>query len=204
MGEEAETAWHARGQGFKFPQLHPRSEAQSGLSRSRIARLGQQIGSNLYRHGPIRSSGAAGRGRVPSCPRPVDPGRPRPPAGRSFATKDRIGWAITDCPGGYCADRGLRTSSPTVGAEGMRSSIVAFTRTDQHTLAPMTSLRGIAGPLSGWRLFSPMPAVTDNRVRHHRGPPMTGPNDLPVPGRLMALAITDEASPLALRSTRIV
>ena len=133
--EVAARAWHARGQGFKSPQLHPRSQALSAVDRLRIARLGQQIGSNLYRHGPIRSSGAAGRGRVPSCPRPVDPGRTGPAAGRSFATKDRIGWAITDCPGGYCADRGLRRSRPTVGAEGMRSSIVVFTRTDQHTFA---------------------------------------------------------------------
>ena len=40
--------WHARGQWFKSPQLHPRSEALSGLDRPRIARLGQQIGSNLF------------------------------------------------------------------------------------------------------------------------------------------------------------
>jgi hypothetical protein len=46
VGEEAETAWHARGQGFKSPQLHPRSQALSGVDRPRIARLGQQIGSN--------------------------------------------------------------------------------------------------------------------------------------------------------------
>jgi hypothetical protein len=38
--------WHARGQGFKSPQLHPRSEARSGLGRPRIGRPGQQIGSN--------------------------------------------------------------------------------------------------------------------------------------------------------------
>ena len=38
--------WHARGQGFKSPQLHPRSEARSSLGRTRIARPGQQIGSN--------------------------------------------------------------------------------------------------------------------------------------------------------------
>jgi hypothetical protein len=35
-----------KGQGFKSPQLHCRSEAQSGLDRPRIARLGQQIGSD--------------------------------------------------------------------------------------------------------------------------------------------------------------
>jgi hypothetical protein len=38
--------WHARGQGFKSPQLHPRSTAQSGLGRPRIVRSRQQIGSN--------------------------------------------------------------------------------------------------------------------------------------------------------------
>jgi hypothetical protein len=36
--------WHARGQGFKSPQLHPRSTALSAADRPRIARLGQQIG----------------------------------------------------------------------------------------------------------------------------------------------------------------
>jgi hypothetical protein len=40
-------AWHARGQGFKSPQLHHRSTASSCFDRFRIARLGQQIGSNL-------------------------------------------------------------------------------------------------------------------------------------------------------------
>ena len=39
--------WHARGQGFKSPQLHPRLEALPAVDRPRIARLGQQIGSNL-------------------------------------------------------------------------------------------------------------------------------------------------------------
>jgi hypothetical protein len=39
--------WHARGQGFKSPQLHPRSEALFAVDRPRIARLRQQIGSNL-------------------------------------------------------------------------------------------------------------------------------------------------------------
>ena len=84
-------------------------------------------------------------------------------------------WAITDCPGDRCVDRGLGRSCPTVGAEGMRSSIVAFTRTDQHTFAPMNIPSGVAGALSGERLavllFSPMPTVTDNRGRHHSGLP---------------------------------
>jgi len=40
-------AWHARGQGFKSPQLHPRSAATPCLGHPRISRLGQQIGSNL-------------------------------------------------------------------------------------------------------------------------------------------------------------
>ena len=39
--------WHARGQGFKSPQLHPRSTAQTGPDLLRITRLGQQIGSKL-------------------------------------------------------------------------------------------------------------------------------------------------------------
>jgi hypothetical protein len=38
-------AWHARGQGFKSPQLHPRSTGQSGSKRPRFHGLGQQIGS---------------------------------------------------------------------------------------------------------------------------------------------------------------
>jgi hypothetical protein len=43
--------WHARGQGFKSPQLHSRSEGLSGLDRPRIARPRQQIGSNRRRAG---------------------------------------------------------------------------------------------------------------------------------------------------------
>jgi hypothetical protein len=39
--------WHARGQGFKSPQLHPRSTALSAVDNPRIASLWQQIGSNL-------------------------------------------------------------------------------------------------------------------------------------------------------------
>jgi hypothetical protein len=35
------------GQGFKSPQLHPRSTAQTGPDLLRITRLGQQIGSKL-------------------------------------------------------------------------------------------------------------------------------------------------------------
>ena len=38
--------WHARGQGFKSPQLHPRSEAMFGVDRPQIGRLRQQMGSN--------------------------------------------------------------------------------------------------------------------------------------------------------------
>jgi hypothetical protein len=38
--------WHARGQGFKSPQLHPRSEAMFGPGHPGISGLGQQIGSN--------------------------------------------------------------------------------------------------------------------------------------------------------------
>jgi hypothetical protein len=39
-------AWHARGQGFKSPQLHPRSKALCAVDRPQIARPGQQVGSN--------------------------------------------------------------------------------------------------------------------------------------------------------------
>jgi hypothetical protein len=38
--------WHARGQGFKSPQLHHRSTALSALDRPRIGALAQQIRSN--------------------------------------------------------------------------------------------------------------------------------------------------------------
>ena len=81
-------AWHARGQGFKSPQLHPRSKALSALNRHRIARLGQQIGSNLFCEADLvvrRGSDAAGCHRCPS------PGRPGAHPGRSSATRDRIG-----------------------------------------------------------------------------------------------------------------
>ena len=184
--------WHARGQGFKSPQLHPRSEALSAVDRLRIARLGQQIGSNLFRHGPIRSSGAAGRGRVPSCPRPVDPGRPRPSAGRSFATKDRIGWAITDCPGGYCADRGLRRSRPTVGPK-----VCVHLSWCSHALT--STLSPNEYPFGGGRRAERRAAGRPAVLTHADGdrqswspsqrPPMTGLIDLPMPGQLMALPL---------------
>jgi hypothetical protein len=38
--------WHARGQGFKSPQLHPRSKALSAADRPPIPALAQQIRSN--------------------------------------------------------------------------------------------------------------------------------------------------------------
>jgi len=44
--EVAARAWHARGQGFKSPQLHPMSAALSALDRPRIPALAQQIRSN--------------------------------------------------------------------------------------------------------------------------------------------------------------
>jgi hypothetical protein len=73
VGEWAETAWHARGQGFKSPQLHPRSTALPAVNRPRIARLGQQIGSNLFCQG--RSGRAARQGAV-GVVALVDPGPP--------------------------------------------------------------------------------------------------------------------------------
>ena len=39
--------WHARGQGFNSPQLHPRSEALSAVDPPEPPASGQQIGSNL-------------------------------------------------------------------------------------------------------------------------------------------------------------
>jgi hypothetical protein len=83
-------AWHARGQGFKSPQLHPRSAAQSDPDRPPIARLGQQIGSNLFcKAHPVvpRGSNPAGRHR---CRRPVDPGTTEPPAARSCVMRTGI------------------------------------------------------------------------------------------------------------------
>jgi hypothetical protein len=67
--------WHGMqgGQGFKSPQLHHRSEALSAVDRPRIARLGQQIGSNLFCHG--RSGRAARQGAV-GVVALVDPGPP--------------------------------------------------------------------------------------------------------------------------------
>jgi hypothetical protein len=69
-------AWHARGQGFKSPQLHPRSEAQIGPSRLQIPRLGQQIGSNPCCLGG--SGRPARRQRRPASP--PGNGHIRPPA----------------------------------------------------------------------------------------------------------------------------
>jgi hypothetical protein len=73
--------WHARGQGFKSPQLHPRSAALSAVDRPRTARLGQQIGSNLL----VR--GQAGRPARPLT-RPASSGsstgRPGPHRGRHY------------------------------------------------------------------------------------------------------------------------
>jgi hypothetical protein len=88
LREVVRMAWHARGQGFKSPQLHPRSEAQSGLSRSRIARLGQQIGSNLCcQAGPVvRRGGAAGQHRWRR--RPADRGPPRPRSAAQYGKVD--------------------------------------------------------------------------------------------------------------------
>jgi hypothetical protein len=75
--------WHARGQGFKSPQLHRRSEAQSGLDRPRIARPRQQIGSNRRRAG--RS--VAHRSATPAVPTGVvswsDPSPITPVFGRA-------------------------------------------------------------------------------------------------------------------------
>jgi hypothetical protein len=76
-----------KGSGFKSPQLHPRSAGLSAVGRPRIARLGQQIGSNLFcKANPVvpRGSDPAGRHR---CRRPVDPGPTAPPAARSCATR---------------------------------------------------------------------------------------------------------------------
>jgi hypothetical protein len=51
--------WHARGQGFKSPQLHPRSAALSGSGLPRFSRLGQQTGSNMCCAPPVvRRDGA--------------------------------------------------------------------------------------------------------------------------------------------------
>ena len=44
--EGAARPWHARGQGFKSPQLHPRSVALSVVDRQRNPALAQQIRSN--------------------------------------------------------------------------------------------------------------------------------------------------------------
>jgi hypothetical protein len=82
--------WHARGQGFKSPQLHPRPEAMFGPSRLQIPRLGQQIGSNPCCLG--RSGRPAKRQRRPASP--PGNGHIRPPAATlAPATKHRIGRA---------------------------------------------------------------------------------------------------------------
>jgi hypothetical protein len=49
--------WHARGQGFKSPQLHPRSDGLFAVDRPWIARPGQQIGSNRRRAGRFVATG---------------------------------------------------------------------------------------------------------------------------------------------------
>jgi hypothetical protein len=64
-------AWHARGQGFKSPQLHPSSTAISRLDCRLSFRLGQQIGSN-----PV----LPGRSGRPAWPRVAPPSAAPPPS----------------------------------------------------------------------------------------------------------------------------
>jgi hypothetical protein len=66
--------WHARGQGFKSPQLHPRSTALPAVDRPRIARLGQQIGSKLFCKGRSGRPERRSRGPAPSVSSRVTPG----------------------------------------------------------------------------------------------------------------------------------
>jgi hypothetical protein len=51
-------AWHARGQGFKSPQLHPRSDALSAVDRPRIGALRSSYAATASAR-PMRSSMAA-------------------------------------------------------------------------------------------------------------------------------------------------
>jgi hypothetical protein len=85
--------WHARGQGFKSPQLHPRSKARSGPCRLQIPTLWQQIGSNPCCLG--RSGRPAKRQRRPASP--PGTGHIRPSAASlAPATKHRIGRGTAD------------------------------------------------------------------------------------------------------------
>jgi hypothetical protein len=93
LREGVRMAWHARGQGFKSPQLHPRSKARSGPCRLQIPTLWQQIGSNPCCLG--RSGRPAKRQRRPASP--PGTGHIRPPAASlAPATKHRIGRGTAD------------------------------------------------------------------------------------------------------------
>ena len=72
-----------KGSGFKSPQLHPRSEVLFGFDRPRIARLGQQLGSNLLCEAKLVVRHTVDAGQHRRGPRPVDraPTGPPPPAG---------------------------------------------------------------------------------------------------------------------------
>jgi hypothetical protein len=59
--------WHARGQGFKSPQLHPRSEALSAVDRPRIPAFAQQTCRNRQcaADALIQRCGSTAIGKVP-------------------------------------------------------------------------------------------------------------------------------------------
>jgi hypothetical protein len=91
--------WHARGQGFKSPQLHPRSAALSAVDRPRIPTLAQQMRSNRQCAADpvVEGDGHPGhhrRGRLP-----VDAAH-RAAAGAAVAATASVAHQLIDHPRG--------------------------------------------------------------------------------------------------------
>ena len=89
--------WHARGQGFKSPQLHPRSTALSAVDHPRIPALAQQIRSNRQcaADAVVKRGSHAGhhrRGRLP-----VDPPH-RTATGAAVAAAAGMSYQLVDNP----------------------------------------------------------------------------------------------------------
>ena len=124
--------WHARGQGFKSPQLHPRSTAMFGPTVPESPASGSRSAAiHAARPGPT----AQGEGDTTALARAVSPWRPSPRTTASSGSTLgplRMGWSYSSVGMGQCpwlsvdhrcrpmrrarrgqARRGLRSSKPT-------------------------------------------------------------------------------------------
>jgi hypothetical protein len=129
-------AWHARGQGFKSPQLHRRSEAQSGLDRPRIARPRQQIGSNRRR--AVRS--VAHQSATPAVPTGVVSWSDPSPITRCFGRAGEVGLeAASTCSG----DRGQEREGAAT-CDSVAPIVTACARPDPQILDAVRTQHGTA------------------------------------------------------------